>query len=76
MKHQLYFRSTILERTKWLMGAIKVVDRLPPVALPEHDPKDLPDIDEEEAPLPPGAGSIPTAPNTVEGAGAKTERER
>jgi len=76
MKRQLSFRSTIPKRTKRLMGAIKLVGRLPPVALPEHDPEDLPDIEEEESPLPPGAGSIHTAPNTTKGAGATAEREQ
>jgi len=76
MKHQLSYRSAILERTKWLMGAIKLVGRLPPFALPKHDPENLPDIQEEEAPLPPGAGSIPTALNTTEGVGATTKREQ
>ena len=38
MKHQISFRSTIPKRTKWLMGAIKLVGRLPPVTLPECDP--------------------------------------
>ena len=63
----------IPERTKWLMGAIKLVGKLPPSALPKHDPQDLPDIEEEESPLPPGAGSIPTAPNTAEGADTTAE---
>ena len=74
MKHQLSFRSTILERTKWLMGVIKLVGRLPPVPLPEYDSEDLPDIEEEEQPLPPGTGSIPLAPITAEGAGATADR--
>ena len=76
MKHQLSFRSNIPERTKWLMGAIKLVGRLPPSTLPEHDPENLPDIKEEESPLPLGAGSIPLAPTTVEVTGATTKREQ
>ena len=64
------------ERTNWLMGAIKLIGRLPPVSLPEHDPKDLPDIEEKESPLPPGSGSIPTARITNEGAGATAEGEQ
>ena len=56
------------------MGAIKMVGRLPLVELPEYDPENLPDIKEEESPLPPKAGSIPTAPNTPGGAGATVER--
>ncbi len=35
------------------MGAIKLVDRLPPVPLPEKEDKDLLDIEEEGIPLPP-----------------------
>jgi hypothetical protein len=58
------------------MGSIKLVGRLPPVALPEHNPEDLPDIEEEETPFPPGAVSIPSAPNKAKGAGARTEREQ
>jgi hypothetical protein len=58
------------------MGAIKLECRLPPSTLPEHDPEDLLDIEEEESPLPPRAGSIPSAPNTAKSAGATTEREQ
>ena len=76
MKHQLSFHSTIPKRTKYLMGAIKRVGRLPPSALPEYDPENLPDIEEEKSPLPPGAGSIPLALTTTEGAGATAEREQ
>jgi len=68
MKHQLSFRPTIPERTKWLMGAIKVVGRLPPVPRPEFDPENLLDIEEEELPLPPGTDAAPLAPTTAEGA--------
>jgi len=57
------------------MGAIKLVGRLPPSTLPEYDPENLPDIEEEESPLPPGAGSVQLAPTTAEGAGATAERE-
>jgi hypothetical protein len=74
MKHQLSFRSTIPERTKWVMGAIKLVDRLPPVPLPEYDPETLPDIEEEEYPLLTGTGSIPLASTTTQGAGATADR--
>ena len=75
MKHQLSFRSTILERTKWLtMEAIKLVGRLPLVPLPEYDPENLPNIEEEEYPLPHGTGSISLAPTTTEGAGATADR--
>ena len=58
------------------MGAIKLVGRLPPSKLPEYDPENLLDIEEEESPLPPGAGSIPLAPSTAEGAAATAEREQ
>jgi len=73
MKHKLSFRSTIQERTKLLMGAIRVVGRLPPVPLPEYDPENLPEIEEEGYPLPPGTGSIPLAPTIAEGAGATAD---
>jgi len=76
MKHQLSFRSTIPESTKWLLGAIKLVGRLPPVPPPETDPENLPDIEEEEFPLPSGQGFIPLAPITTEGAGATPGRGR
>ena len=72
MEHQLSFRSTIPERTKWLMGAIKLVGRLPLVPLPEYDPENHPDIEVEEPPLPPGTGSFPLAPTAKEGEGANT----
>ena len=58
------------------MGAIKLVGRLPLVTLPEYDPENLPDIEEEEFPLPPGTGSIPLALAIAEGAGATAEREQ
>ncbi len=44
MKHQPFFRSTIPERTKWMMGAVKLVGRLSLVPLPEYDPETLPEI--------------------------------
>ena len=70
MKHQLSFRSTIPERFKWLMGAIKLVGRLPPVPLPEYDPENLPDIEEEKHPLPLGTGSNPTRTHYIGGCGS------
>ena len=73
---QLSFRSTIPKLTKWLMGAMKLVGKLPPLALPEYDLENLPDIEEDESPLPPGAGSIPLVPTTAEGADAIAEREQ
>ncbi len=74
MKHQLSFRSTIPEHTKWLQGAIKLVGKLPPVPLPEYDPENLSDIEVEESPLPPGTGFTPLASATEEGEGANAKR--
>jgi len=58
------------------MGAIKQVGKLPPVPLPESDPNNLPDIEEEKFPPLPMQGSIPLAPTTTEGAGATADRGR
>jgi hypothetical protein len=74
MKHQLSFRSTIPERNKWIQGAIKLVDMVPPVPLPEYDPENLPDIEIEEHTLPPDPVS-PHPHSPQRKAKAQTQKE-